>query len=141
MKTFIKSTLLAASLAVAGVAATAPSASAASTGFSIVIGGGQPVQVTHKYKHQNGHGWDKGNNRDRRGWNKDHDNRGGWNKKQYGNICAPGQALKKARSMGIRNARIVDADRRTVKVRGVRNGFRSGAVFANDRGCPLIARR
>ena len=51
------------------------------------------------------------------------------------------KALKKARSMGIRNARIVDADRRTVKVRGVRNGFRSGAVFANDRGCPLIARR
>ncbi|TDH34313.1 hypothetical protein E2A64_16725 [Pseudohoeflea suaedae] len=59
---------------------------------------------------------------------------------RYGYVCAPGLALKKARHLGIRNARIVDADRRTVKVRGFRNGFRSGAVFANDRGCPVIAR-
>ena len=43
--------------------------------------------------------------------------------------------------MGINKARVVDVDRRTVKVRGYKFGRPSGAIFANDRGCPVIARR
>jgi hypothetical protein len=120
MKTFLKTTLLAASLAVAGLAVATPSASAANVDFSIVVGGGQ----------------------DYRGHNNRHDDRrGGWNRDRRGSVCAPRQALDKARHMGIRNARVVDVDRRTVKVRGFKYGRPSGAIFANDRHCPLIAAR
>ncbi|MAY63206.1 MAG: hypothetical protein CML29_13435 [Rhizobiales bacterium] len=121
MKNFLKTTILAASLAVAGLAAATPSASAANAGFSIVVNGG--------------------GNDFRSGHHNRHDNRGGWNKHNRGGICAPGQALNKARSMGIHKARVVDVDRRTVKVRGYKFGRPSGAIFANDRGCPVIARR
>ena len=138
MKTFLKTTLLAASLAVAGLAASVPSASAGDVDFSITIGGGQDF-----YRNQD---W-RDDYRGRDDWRGDRrgDRHGGWGHERRhdrrGDICAPGLALEKARHMGIRHARIVDVDRRTVKVRGFRHGYSSGAIFANDRYCPVIAVR
>ncbi len=120
MKTFLKTTLLAASLAVAGLAVATPSASAANVDFSIVVGGGQDFRGHH---------------------NRHDDHRGGWGRDRRGGVCAPGQALAKARFMGIRQARVVDVDRRTVKVRGFKHGRPSGAIFANNHRCSLVAAR
>jgi hypothetical protein len=54
--------------------------------------------------------------------------------------CSPDRALDKAERMGLRRARIVDINRRTVKVAGRQYGDRVVIVFANERGCPIIYR-
>ncbi|MES0211992.1 hypothetical protein NKJ93_23335 [Mesorhizobium sp. M0028] len=54
--------------------------------------------------------------------------------------CSPERALDKAERMGLRRARIVDINRRTVKVAGRQYGDRVVIVFANERGCPIIYR-
>ena len=49
-------------------------------------------------------------------------------------------ALNKAERMGIRRARIVDVDRRTIEVRGrARDGERVYVTFSRQRGCPVLA--
>jgi hypothetical protein len=40
--------------------------------------------------------------------------------------------------MGIRHARVVDVNFRTVRVDGRKRGQLVRAVFANDRGCPVV---
>ena len=54
--------------------------------------------------------------------------------------CSPDRALDKAERMGLYRARIVDVNRRTVKVMGRQDGDRVVIVFANERGCPVIYR-
>ncbi|WP_137933376.1 hypothetical protein [Mesorhizobium comanense] len=54
--------------------------------------------------------------------------------------CSPDRALDKAERMGLRRARIVDVNRRVVKVVGRQYGDRVVVVFANERGCPIINR-
>ena len=115
---FIAITLAAAGFATTAVTAT--SASAASSGFSITIGGGGYGHDGHR-GHRRGHDrWDRGH---RRGF------------------CAPHQAVNKARHMGIRHARIVDANHRVVRVVGRKHGHRVRAIFANTWRCPVIAVR
>lgn len=56
--------------------------------------------------------------------------------------CSPRKAVKKARKrFGVRHAKIVRANHRKIVVRGYKRGHRVKVVFANDRGCPVIARR
>ncbi len=56
--------------------------------------------------------------------------------------CSPRKAVKKARKrFGVRHAKIVRANHRKIVVRGFKRGHRVKVVFANDRGCPVIARR
>ncbi|GHD16502.1 hypothetical protein ACFOEZ_15050 [Tianweitania populi] len=53
--------------------------------------------------------------------------------------CTEGRALDKADRMGLRRARVVDAGRRTIKVRGTdRRGDRRTITFGRDRGCPVF---
>jgi hypothetical protein len=78
-------------------------------------------------------GRDDGVRRVRRGENWD----GDWNRRSF---CSPGRALDKAERMGLRRARIVRADRRTVRVAGFKYGTRVTVVFGNDRGCPIVYR-
>ena len=53
--------------------------------------------------------------------------------------CTQGRALNKAERMGIRRARIVDVDRRTIEVRGrARDGERVYVTFSRQRGCPVL---
>ena len=54
--------------------------------------------------------------------------------------CSPDRALNKAERMGLHSTRIVDVNRRTVKVVGRQDGDRIVIVFANERGCPVIYR-
>jgi len=54
--------------------------------------------------------------------------------------CSPDRALDKAERMGLYRARIVDVNRRVVKVMGRQDGDRVVIVFANERGCPVIYR-
>ncbi|TIN91700.1 MAG: hypothetical protein E5Y06_26710 [Mesorhizobium sp.] len=54
--------------------------------------------------------------------------------------CSPDRALDKAERMGLHRARIVDNNRRVVKVMGRQYGDRVVIVFANERGCPIINR-
>ncbi|QKD02452.1 hypothetical protein [Mesorhizobium loti] len=73
--------------------------------------------------------------RHRRDERRDDDRRDGWRRG-----CSPDRALDKAERMGLHRARIVDVNRRTVKVMGRQDGDRVVIVFANERGCPVIYR-
>lgn len=55
--------------------------------------------------------------------------------------CTPGEAVRKARRMGLRQAHVVSANRRIVRVRGRTHGYRMAVMtFANRSNCPLIRR-
>jgi hypothetical protein len=56
-------------------------------------------------------------------------------------FCAPRHAVRKARHMGVRDAHIVRRAPRRVAVRGWKHGHPVKVVFANERGCPVIAYR
>lgn len=53
--------------------------------------------------------------------------------------CTEDRALRKAARMGIRNARVIDVDRRSIEVRGRdRRGDRVHVTFGRrDRSCPV----
>ena len=68
-------------------------------------------------------------------WRGDDWRRDGWRRG-----CSPDRALGKAERMGLYRARIVDVNRRVVKVMGRQDGDRVVVVFANQRGCPVIYR-
>lgn len=55
-------------------------------------------------------------------------------------FCSPDRALDKAERMGLRRARIVDVNRRIVRVSGFKYGSRATVAFGNDRGCPIAYR-
>lgn len=55
--------------------------------------------------------------------------------------CVPRHAVHKAAVMGVRHARLVRHAPRRVAVKGWRYGHPVRVVFANARGCPLIAMR
>ena len=121
MTSLLKTALVALSLAAAGLGASATTASASDVRFGIVISGG---------------GYHGGGS----GWNGGHHGGPGWHGgPRYGRgVCAPGHALQKARGMGIRHARVVDVNHRTIRVDGRDRGGHVRAVFANDRGCPVV---
>lgn len=53
--------------------------------------------------------------------------------------CSPRDAVRKASNMGLRNARMVDAGRRTIKVAGRGHGHRPAAiVFGKAPSCPVL---
>jgi hypothetical protein len=54
--------------------------------------------------------------------------------------CSPERAVNKAERMGLHRARLIDINRRTVKVAGRQYGDRVVIVFANERGCPILNR-
>lgn len=117
MNRFLKTVLVAASIVTAGIATTS-TASAGGANFSITIGSGG---------HGGGH------------WGGPRRNHGHWGgPRRDRGFCSPHQALNKARRMGIRHARVVNANHRVVKVRGRNRGHRVNAVFANTWRCPVV---
>jgi hypothetical protein len=52
--------------------------------------------------------------------------------------CTPERALNKAERMGVRRARVVDVDRRTIEVVGRRWGERVHITFARAPRCPIV---
>jgi hypothetical protein len=69
------------------------------------------------------------------------------NRRYYGDdrrsmrrFCTEGRALGKAERMGIRRARIADAGRRTIEVRGRdRYGERIYVTFGRQPNCPILS--
>ena len=53
--------------------------------------------------------------------------------------CTPREAVHKAARMGLRNARVVDTSRRTIKVAGRGHGHRPATiVFGKAPSCPVM---
>ena len=76
---------------------------------------------------------DRGHGRDwrRDDWRRDRD----WRRS-----CSPDRALDKARRMGLYRARVVDVDRRTIRVAGRKYNDRVVVTFGRERGCPILYR-
>lgn len=53
--------------------------------------------------------------------------------------CSPREAIHKASRMGLRNARVVDASRRTIRVAGRSHGHRPATItFGKAPHCPVL---
>ena len=65
----------------------------------------------------------------------------GFHSRSHHGICKPRRAVGKARSMGVRKARLVRRNLNRVGVKGRRHGHPVRVVFANRRHCPVIALR
>ncbi|MCC0036567.1 MAG: hypothetical protein H6887_15050 [Hoeflea sp.] len=135
MNRFIRSTLAALVVATAGIAASAPAATAGGIGFEFSIGG--PAGGIVIRDHDRRGGGDYG----RRG-GRDHDGRGGRDGfGGYRDVCRPDVAVDKARDMGVRRADVVRAGERRVVVEGFRHHRPVRVIFANERHCPVIGFR
>jgi len=127
MNRFFRSTLAALVVATAGIAASAPAATAGGIGFELSIGGPGAAVVIR--------------DQDRRG-GRDHDFRGGRDGyRGHRDVCRPHLAVDKARQMGVRRAEVVRANHRQVVVEGQRHHRPVRVAFANERNCPVIGFR
>lgn len=61
-----------------------------------------------------------------------------WERHHMRRECSANRALNKAERMGIRRARIVDIDRRSITVRGRKWGDRVTVDFGRAPNCPVI---
>lgn len=114
MKNILKTAALASLIGIGAMGASSIPAKA--DGIFFGVGGNGGVVVGHR-----GHGWGGP----------------GWHGPQR-SACTPQRAVNKATRMGIRHARVVDVDRRTIKVRGRAYGDRVAVVFARAPHCPVI---
>lgn len=120
MSTFFGKSLAVALLALAGLSAAAPAASAGGLDIRIETVGYRDGYYGHRSDRHDGHGrWD-----DRRGRGR----------------CAPWLAVEKARDHGLRRARIADVSHRRVVVEGWRHHSYARMAFANVARCPTIWR-
>jgi hypothetical protein len=58
--------------------------------------------------------------------------------RRYNRFCTPNRALNKAERLGVRRARVVDVDRRTIEVAGRKHGERVHITFARAPHCPVV---
>jgi hypothetical protein len=61
-----------------------------------------------------------------------------WDRRHVRRQCTANRALNKAERMGIRRARVVDVDRRSITVRGRKWGDRVTVDFGRAPNCPVI---
>ncbi len=131
MRRLLISSVLAVATAVTGLPLTATTASAQDVELRIDRDGPQ-LRLREGCNPNYEDCYDRGRY-DRR----DYDRRGYYEAEHRG--CTPDRALRKAERMGIRRARIVDVDRRSIEVRGRdRRGDRVYLTFGRrDRSCPV----
>ncbi len=93
------------------------------------------AQADGLYLNFGGHGSGYGMHANHR----DHGRHHGW-RRDHGRhqACNARSALDKAERMGVRRARVVDANRRVVRVAGHKFNHRVVLTFANQRGCPVL---
>lgn len=132
MNKIIRNALAALVVATAGLAASAPAATAGGIGFEFSIGGpGGGVIVRDHGRHG---GWDRFEGHRGGGWDR-------WEGHRGRDVCRPHRAIKKARHMGVRRADVVRAGHRRVVVEGFRHHRPVRVIFANERHCPVIGFR
>lgn len=120
---FLKTAALSAIVGL-GVFAAAPAS--AQSGVYLGIGGGHPGPHVGIWFGDSGHSY-------RRPHHPDY----GWHRPG----CHPHQAVGKASRMGVRGARVIDVDRRAIRVAGHRYRDRVMVTFARAPGCPVIRYR
>ncbi|MCY0147934.1 hypothetical protein OEG84_09480 [Hoeflea sp. G2-23] len=125
MKTFLRNTLAALVVASAGVAASAPAATAGDVGFSFSIGSANSAIMVRSDGRRGDRGWDRFERP----------------RHQARSECKPRKALRKARNMGLNRTHIVRDNHRRVVVEGARHGRWMRVAFANQRHCPVISVR
>lgn len=110
-------------------------ASAQADGLYLNLGQGEPrvgVYVQDGYR-DNGR-WD---NRNDGRWDRN-DGRWGRDDRRWDRRCTPDRALDKADRMGLRRARVVDVNRRTITISGRKYGERVAISFARAPNCPVV---
>lgn len=124
--------------AVIGFSTLATVPATAQEGLYLHLGQGQPrVGVYIEDGYRDGGRWD--NRNDGRWDNRDDGRWGGrpghgrWDRR-----CTPDRALDKADRMGLRRARIVDVNRRSITVSGRKYGERVAITFARAPNCPVV---
>ena len=141
----IRAILFSIAVATGGVAATSSSASAGNITVDFSVSG-------PGYHFSSGRGYRRDRHRDYR--YRDHrrrDYRGrGFGRTLYrdrssynyrSRSCSPRRALKKARRMGVREARIVRVNRRAIAVKGYRYGEWTKVKFGRGGRCPVVGIR
>ena len=53
-------------------------------------------------------------------------------------VCTPNRAVNKAERLGLRRARVVDVNRRTIKVSGRQHRDRVTVTFGRHGNCPIV---
>lgn len=108
-----------------GAFASMPAAQADSLTFSFGQNGAT-ITVNDHGRHR-GPGWDR------------HDRGPRWDRHRHRPAaCSPGEAVRKAQRMGLRNTRIIREDRRAIHVAGRAHRHRGVVVFARAPHCPVI---
>ena len=113
-------------------------ASAQADGLYLNLGQGQPrVGVYVQDGNRDNGRWD---NRNNGRWDDRNDGRWGGRPDdgRWTRNCTPDRALDKADRMGVRRARIVDVNRRTITVSGRKYGERIAVSFARAPNCPVV---
>lgn len=125
MSTMFTRTLLAAVLGLGAVSASVPAMAAGPDAHVETVG------------YRSGfHGRD----RDERRWDRNEDRRWDRGRVERRGSCSPRLAIEKARSQGIRQARIADVTPRLVVVDGKRHHRNVRIAFANVARCPAMWR-
>ncbi|MDZ7601310.1 MAG: hypothetical protein U1A06_08065 [Hoeflea sp.] len=135
MTKIFRNALAALVVATAGLAASAPAATAGGVGFELSIGGPGGSIVVRDDRHG---GWDRGRGRDH-GWDRGRGRDHGWDRGR--SFCDPYHAVAKARDMGVRRAEIVRGGPHRIVVEGYRHHRPVRVAFANERHCPVIGFR
>lgn len=130
MLKMIRTAALSALVGLGGIAAMPAAAQA--DGLYINFGGNGSGYATH-INHRN-------NDRDH-DWRRNKDRNHDWRRdNRRPQACNARAAVNKAERMGVRRARVVDANRRAVKVAGRKFNRPVMVTFANQRGCPILYR-
>jgi hypothetical protein len=58
--------------------------------------------------------------------------------RRYNRFCTPDRAVNKAERFGVRRARVIDVDRRTITVAGRKYGDRVRMTFGRSPNCPIV---
>ncbi|MBA3446973.1 MAG: hypothetical protein H0T56_05100 [Pseudaminobacter sp.] len=109
-------------------------ATAQADGLYLNFGGNNDARVG-VYVGDNAPKWHRRDRRDDR-WERRDDR---WERRHNRRGCSAERALNKAERIGLRRARIVDIDRRTITVRGRKYGDRVTVTFAKARNCPIVS--
>ena len=129
MSDVLKKTILPALAAVMALG-SAGAASAQGLYLDFDNGDGPRVGVYEDGMSRGGYSYRR-HDRDRDRWEREDRNR-------QRSACTPDRALDKAERLGIRRARILDVDRRTIQVMGRDGGERVIITFARAPNCPVL---
>lgn len=134
MLKILRNLTLSALVGLGTIAAIPAAAEAASGSVYLGFGSGQNQGINFRFDDRGRHHYRGERHRSER----HHSERRGHGSR-YMRECSPREALGKASRMGLRRARIVDVNRRTIRVAGRSNGHRPATfIFGKAPSCPIL---